>query len=803
MDSYNHQKIEKKWQKKWEQERLFRVENNSKKTKFYCLDMFPYPSAYGLHVGHLRGYTFSDLIAKKRKMEGYNVLHPMGWDAFGLPAENFAIKAGVPPAVSTEKAIKNIKQQLISAGYSYDWEREINSSQPEYYKWTQWMFEQLYKAGLVYQKEAPVNFCPSCKTVLANEQIVDGKCERCGSPIIKKYLKQWFIKITNYAEKLLEDLEKLNWPEKIKIMQKNWIGKSEGVTVDFLVAETKKVISVFTTRVDTLFGCTYIVLAPEHPAIKELKEKIINYNEVTSYINNSLQKTDIERLAENKEKTGVLLKGVNVINPINNKEVLVFVADYVLGHYGTGAIMAVPAHDQRDFLFAKKYKIPIIEVIRPSKGESSLPLKAFEEDGILINSSNFNGLSSKKARKEIANYLEKKKLGRKDVYYKMRDWLVSRQRYWGAPIPIIHCPKCGNVLVPEKELPVKLPPIKDYRPVGEGKSPLAKVKSFVETKCPKCGGKAERETDTLDTFVCSSWYYLRYLDPNNKREFASKEKIEKWLPVDLYIGGAEHAVMHLLYVRFFAKFLYEQKLISVSEPFPKLFNQGIIYYEGAKMSKSKGNVVTPDYIFEKYGADTMRLYELFMGPADQATEWSDKGITGCYRFLQKVWRIQEKVSQEENKELEKAVHRAIKKVNQDIENFKFNTAISTLMILINDFEKAEKVPLSLYSLFLKILAPIAPHVCEEIWERLGHSESIFREKWPSYNPHLIGEKEVVIIVQINGVTREILSSKKNLSEEQVKKLVLSNDKIKKRLESKKIRKIVFIPGKLINFVVEE
>jgi len=677
MDNYQPQKIERKWQRYWEKRGIFKTLDKFKKPKFYCLDMFPYPSAEGLHVGHLRGYTFSDVIAKKKMMEGYNVLHPMGWDAFGLPAENFAIKTGIHPAISTKKAISNIKKQLILAGFGYDWQREITTCQPDYYKWTQWMFLKLYKAGLAYKKEAPVNFCPSCKTVLAREQVIDGKCERCNSLVEKKYLEQWFFKITDYAEKLLNDLDKIDWPEKIKIMQRNWIGRSVGTELKFKIQNAKgkitnqnsRFINVFTTRTDTLFGCTYVVIAPEHPLIENLKSKIENWREVKEYIEEAKKKTEIERLAENKEKTGRELKGIKAINPINNQEIPIFIADYVLLEYGTGAIMAVPGHDQRDFLFAKKHNLAILEVIKPEIGKSPFPERAFEEDGILINSGIFNGLKSAQAREEMTKYLEKRNLAKKAIYYKLRDWLISRQRYWGAPIPIIYCRQCWEtqnsklkiqnsklgydytiiddkehkiVPVPEKDLPVLLPKIKDFKPTGKGESPLAKVKKFINVKCPKCGSLAKRETDTLDAFVCSSWYFLRYIDPKNKKEFASKEKIKNWLPVDLCIGGAEHAVMHLLYARFFIKALFDQKLINFDEPFSKLFNQGTVYRQGAKMSKSKGNIVTPDYIFQKFGADTMRLYELFMGPAEQATEWSDKGVVGCFRFLNRVWNLQKK-----------------------------------------------------------------------------------------------------------------------------------------------------------------
>ena len=841
---YNPQKIEKKWQRVWGKEKLFKARDISKKPKFYCLDMFPYPSAEGVHVGHLRGYTFSDVIAKKKIMEGRNVLHPMGWDAFGLPAENFSIKTGIHPAISTKRAIKNIKKQLISAGFGYDWQREICACNPDYYKWTQWMFLQFYKAGLAYRKEAAVNFCPSCKTVLANEQVVDGKCERCDTLVGKKYLEQWFFKITEYAERLLSDLNKIDWPEKIKIMQENWIGRSVGTEIDFQVyiGDTYVNFPVFTTRIDTLFGCTYLVIAPEYSLIEKLKFKIENWAEVKKYIEEAKKKTEIERLAEDKEKTGIEIRGIKAINPVNNQEVPIFVADYVLMEYGTGAIMAVPAHDQRDFLFAKKYNLPIVEVIKSLKTnqavdeskDSSPPFanaRVFEEEGVLTNSGIFSGIKSAEAREEMTKYLEKRNLAKKAVYYKLRDWLISRQRYWGAPIPIIYCPKCGKIPVPEKDLPVLLPKIKDFKPTGKGESPLAKSIKFVNTKCPKCRGPAKRETDTMDTFVCSSWYFLRYVDPKNPKTFASKEKIKIWLPVDLYIGGAEHAVMHLLYARFFAKALFDQKLIEFAEtsshltprsasprsafdePFSKLFNQGTVYRQGAKMSKSRGNVVTPDYIIKKFGADTMRLYELFMGPAAEATEWSDKGIIGCYRFLQKVWNLQKKIENCKLKlvNFEKLLHKTIKKVTEDIENFRFNTAVSALMILTNEFEKFPKLPTANYQLLLKLLAPMAPHIAEELWQNLGltsakaavgkHKKSIFLEKWPEYNPKLVKEEIVTLVIQVNGRVRDKIEVKASLSEEKARALAISREKVQKWIEGKEIKKVVFVQGKLINIVI--
>ena len=800
---YNHKSIEKKWQRYWKREKIFEAKDKSTKPKFYCLDMFPYPSAYGLHVGHLKGYTISDVIAKKRMMEGLNVLHPMGWDAFGLPAENFAIKTKIHPAITTKKSISTIKKQLISVGLGYDWKKEISSCEPEYYKWTQWMFLQLYKAGLVYRKKAAVNFCPSCKTVLANEQVIDGHCERCDTLVEKKYLEQWFLKITAYAERLLKDLDKIDWPKKIKIMQRNWIGKSGGTEIKFLISNSRLLINVFTTRVDTLFGCTYVVIAPEHPLIEKLKSEIKNWKEVEKYIAEAKKKTEIERLAEDKEKTGIEIQGIKAINPVNNREAPIYVADYVLMEYGTGAIMAVPAHDRRDFIFAKKHNLSIIEVIKSEDGKSSIEKETFEEDGILINSGIFNGLKSTKAREEITKHLEKRNLAKKAVYYKLRDWLISRQRYWGAPIPIIYCPRCGQVPVLEKDLPVKLPEIKDFKPTGKGESPLAKLEKFTKVKCPRCNRLAKRETDTMDTFVCSSWYFFRYTDPKNKKEFASKEKIKRWLPVDLYIGGAEHAYLHLLYARFLTKVLKDLGYIDFDEPFSKLFNQGTVYYQGAKMSKSKGNVVNPDEIIKKYGADTLRLYELFIGPADQASEWSNKGIMGCYRFLQKIWRLREKIKKVKNRNLSlmKLVHQTIKIVTEHIENFRFNTAISSLMILVNRMEKEKQLSIDDYQLLIKLLAPFAPHISEELWQGLDHKKSIFFQSWPKYKPSLIKEEKFTLFIQINGKFRDKVELKTGISKQEVEKIVFSREKVKKWIKNKEVKKIIFVPERLINLVI--
>ncbi len=800
---YNHQKIEKKWQSFWQKNNTFKTPKTPKNKKLYILDMFPYPSAYGLHVGHMRGYTYTDLLAKKKRMEGYSVLHPMGWDAFGLPAENFAIKTGIHPKITTEKNVKNIKRQLIQAGYDYDWQKELNTSQKDYYKWTQWLFLKLFENGLAYKKEAPVNWCPSCKTVLANEQVVNGKCERCGTPVQQKKLSQWFIKITKYADRLLKDLKDLDWPENIKEMQKNWIGKSQGTKIKFEILPLKEKIEVFTTRADTVFGATYLVVAPEHKIIEKTKSQIKNIKAVNNYIKKAIHKTALERQSLEKAKTGIELKGLKAINPATKKQIPIFVADYVLPTYGTGAIMAVPAHDQRDFDFAKKFNLSIIQVIKP-KQKTKLPKnKAFEEYGILINSGQFSGLSSEKAKKEITKWLGKKDLARASIQYKLRDWLVSRQRYWGVPIPIVYCPEHGPVAAPEKDLPVVLPNIKDFLPTGDGKSPLAKSKKFVETKCPICGKKAYRETDTLDTFVDSSWYYLRYPDNKNSRQIFDKAKIKKWLPVDIYIGGAEHAVLHLLYSRFITKFLYDLGYVGFKEPFLKLYNPGLIYRHGAKMSKSKGNVVNPDEFIKQYGADTMRLYELFLGPANQAIEWNDKGVIGIYRFLNRVWSLQDKVSKApESKQIESLLHKTIKSVSEDIEAFKFNTAISSLMVLANNLFQQKQINKKTFETFLKLLSPMAPHIAEELWQVLGNKKSIFKQKWPSYNKKLAEQKTFNLIVQINGKTRLVMALEVGASQSQVEKIVLKESKIKKYIPSQqKIKKTIFVKDKLINFIV--
>ena len=799
---YNPLKIEKKWQNYWEKNQIFKAKDFSKKKKFYCLDMFPYPSGEGLHVGHPHGYVATDIISHYKRLSGYNVLHPMGWDAFGLPAENYAIKNGVHPSISTKKNIKRFKEQIKSIGLSYDWSREINTTDPSYYKWTQWIFLLLFKRGLAYEAILPINFCPSCKTGLANEEVIDDKCERCGTKVVKKNLRQWVLKITAYADRLLKDLDGLDWPEKIITMQKNWIGKSEGWQIKFKVLNSNLDIEVFTTRLDTIFGCTYLVLSPEHPLINNLKDKILNYNLVKKYIEEAINKTERERISEVKEKRGIKLEGIKAINPANNKEIDIFIADYVLSYYGTGAVMAVPYHDQRDFDFAKKFDLEFIKVIKPEK-ESDIK-EAYEGEGVLINSGIFNGMKSFVAREKIGEWLAKKNLAKKTVNYKLRDWIFSRQRYWGEPIPIVHCNKCGIVPLSEKDLPLKLPKIKKYQPSGTGESPLATIEKWVNTKCPKCKGPAKRETNTMPQWAGSCWYFLRYVDPKNNKKIFDYRKGKYFLPVDLYVGGVEHAVLHLLYSRFWIKVLYDEGIVDFKEPFLKLRNQGLILAsDGRKMSKSLGNVVNPDEVIKKYGADSFRVYHMFMGPFDQPVTWQTKGIKGVRRFLERVYNASDKVKKvkTKNKELEKLLHLTIKKVEEDIENFRFNTAISSLMVLLNKMEKEKEIDIKHFSAFLILLSPFAPHLSEELWQKLGNKKSIFFYKWPKYNSLYIKEEKTTFIIQVNGKVRDKIEVEYNISEEEAKKIALSQDRIKKWIDNKDIKKIIFVPNKLINFVV--
>ncbi len=1011
---YDPKKVEDKWQRIWSQHpELFAADDSpcgipqsgsgsaaiprgKDKEKKYILDMFPYPSGDGLHVGHVESYTATDIISRFLRMNGKNVLHPTGWDAFGLPAENYAIKTKIHPSITTQKAIATFKSQMKKLGLSYDWSREINSSNPEYYKWTQWFFLLLYKNGYAYRSKAKVNFCPQCRTVLANEQVVSGKCERCEMEVVQKDLEQWFFKITDFIEDsflearplstktaqrgrasiatsgLLNGLDKIDWPESTKAAQKNWIGRSGGALIKFPIVipseaegskqldsstplcsaqNGKMVLEVFTTRLDTIYGCTYCVIAPEHKLIADYKSQIKNYGEVEKYLIAAQNKTELERM-EMKNKTGVEIKGIKAINPFTNEEVPIFIADYVLGHYGTGAVMAVPAHDERDFEFAKKYNLLIKEVVIPlnkdiigvgaliklkngkflfqerdkntelnpemivpfggaietnescsdalkrelkeeidlklddnnktfvigkfaSKNfpgkyisifyidnidENSINIKegknlikatledalknikvtdftkeviiyfknhsnfAFAENGFLVNSEKYSGMTSQKAREEMVKWLEENNLGGRKINYKIRDWLVSRQRYWGAPIPIIYCDKCGTVPVPEKDLPVVLPDDVDFNPTGE--SPLVKSKKFHDVKCPKCGGKARRESDTMDTFICSSWYYFRYADPKNEKGFADKEKIKKWLPVDLYVGGAEHTVLHLLYARFFTKALHKLGYIYFDEPFLKLRHQGIILGEdNFKMSKSRGNVINPDKVIGEYGADALRMFEMFMGPLEDMKPWNTKGIVGISRFLNKVWGLQGKIivgdskdsaqisnsqflisnqnpkSKIQNPKIDALIHKTIKKITDDIENLKFNTAISSLMILINELEKQKSLEIRDWKLVILLLSPFAPHISEELWQKLGHKESIFKEKWPGYDPALIKNEEIDLVIQVNGRVRDIIKSNADISEDEAKKMAMESQKVKAFTNRKEFKKVIFVKGKLINIVV--
>ncbi len=797
---YDHQKIDKKWQDFWQESGLFSTDEKSDKAKFYCLDMFPYPSGVGLHVGHPRGYTATDIISRYKRMNGYEVLHPMGWDAFGLPAENYAIKNQVDVKKATQKNIDNFREQIKRLGLSYDWSRELSTTDPEYYKWTQWIFIQLFKKGLAYQSMLPINWCPSCKTGLANEEVINGECERCSTKVEKKKIRQWVLKITKYADRLLDDLESLDWPEKIKEMQRNWIGKSQGAEIVFSIKNEKESfnekIKVFTTRADTLFGATFIVLSPEHKLIDKIKEEASNRDEIERYLKESQSKSDLERTDLTKEKSGVGVKGFFAINPADNSKIPIWVADYVLASYGHGAVMSVPAHDQRDYEFAKRYNLPIKEVV--SGGEISK--EAYIGEGELLDSNDFSGMSSQEARGEMVDHLEKRGLAQKATSYKLRDWIFSRQRYWGEPIPVIHCDNCGVVPLNEEDLPLKLPEVDNYQPTGTGESPLAAIEEWVETKCPKCNAKAKRETNTMPQWAGSCWYYLRFIDPRNQEKLISSEKEKKFMPVDLYVGGAEHAVLHLLYARFWHKFLYDIGLVSTKEPFAKLRNQGLILAQGGqKMSKSKGNVVSPDELVKEYGADAFRLYEIFIGPFEDAVEWNPRGIVGTRRFLEKVYDLELSVKKDDSGE-DKLLHQTIKKVTEDIERFKFNTAISSLMILVNHYKK-EGISRDSFEALLKMLSPFAPHTAEELWQKIGNKESIMLCDWPKFNKSLAEEDQVKIIVQVDGRLRETIEVASDLSQEEVKNIALEKENVFKRVGDKEIKKIVFIKNKLINFVL--
>ncbi|AZR73636.1 leucine--tRNA ligase [Anoxybacter fermentans] len=806
---YNPQEIEPKWQKYWEEKKMHQANDDDPRPKYYCLDMFPYPSGSGLHVGHWRGYVLSDVWSRYKTLQGYNVLHPMGWDAFGLPAENYAIQNKIHPAKAVKTNIENFKRQLKDIGAMYDWSREINTTDPEYYKWTQWIFVQMFKKGLAYRKEMPINWCPECKTGLANEEVVNGCCERCGAEITKKNLKQWMLKITAYAQRLLDDLKDLDWPEKVKKMQTNWIGRSEGAEITFKVDGHDETITVFTTRPDTLFGATYMVLAPEHPVV----EKITTPEQKTSvekYVDETLKKSNVERMIEDKKKTGVFT-GAYAINPINGEKLPIWISDYVLMDYGTGAIMAVPAHDQRDFEFAKEFGLPIKVVIRPD-GETfeAEDLKeAYTGPGKMVNSGEFTGLDWEEGKKKVTQYLADRGIGKATVNYKLRDWVFSRQRYWGEPIPIIHCEKCGMVAVPEEELPVRLPDVESYEPTGTGESPLAAIEEWVNTTCPECGGPAKRETDTMPQWAGSSWYFLRYPDPHNTEEPFSKKAMKKWMPVDLYVGGVEHAILHLLYARFFTKFLYDIGVVDFKEPFKRLFNQGMIYKDGAKMSKSKGNVVSPDELIEKYGRDAIRLYELFIGPPEVDVEWSDQGFEGVARFLNRTWNLITEIVEEgkfiePTKELERARHGLIKDVTERIEEMKLNTAVSAFMSYVNFLSKQRETGVDRASIetLVLLLAPFTPHLSEELWEILGHNESIFTEKWPEYDPEMLVTQEMELPIQVNGKVRDTLVIDVNASKEEILTKAKELSNVQKHIEGKTIVKEIYVPKKIVNIVVK-
>lgn len=801
--SYNHQAIESKWQKYWLENKTFKTDTFSEKEKFYALDMFPYPSGSGLHVGHPEGYTATDIISRMKRMQGYEVLHPMGWDAFGLPAEQYALDTGNSPAEFTKKNIATFKRQIQELGFSYDWDREISTTDPQYYKWTQWIFTKLYEKGLAYIDEVPVNWCPALGTVLANEEVIDGKSERGGHPVIRKPMKQWMLRITAYADRLLEDLEELDWPESIKEMQRNWIGRSEGAEITFAVDGYDDEFVVFTTRPDTLFGATYAVLAPEHPLVKKIVEPE-QKPAVDAYLEKVQTKTDLERTDLAKEKTGVFT-GAYAINPANGKKLPIWIADYVLMSYGTGAIMAVPGHDERDYAFAKKYDLPIVEVV--SGGD--LAKEAYLEDGVHVNSEFLNGLNNEEAINRMIEWLEANGIGKKKVTYRLRDWLFSRQRYWGEPIPIIHWEDGTMSALSEEDLPLELPEMTEIKPSGTGESPLANS-DWVHVVDPETGMKGRRETNTMPQWAGSCWYFLRYIDPHNPNELADPEALKKWLPVDVYIGGAEHAVLHLLYARFWHKFLYDIGVVPTKEPFAKLFNQGMILGEGnEKMSKSKGNVINPDDIIASHGADTLRLYEMFMGPLDADVAWSTEGLDGARRFLDRVWRLvvnedgslsEKIVADTADSQMEKVYHETVKKVTEDFENLHFNTGISQLMIFVNEANKAEKLSKEHVEGFVKLLSPVAPHIAEELWQRLGHDDTISYEPWPEYDATKLMDDEVEIVLQVMGKVRAKIHVPKDISKEELEKRALGHDKIKEWVAGKTIRKVIVVPGKLVNIV---
>jgi leucyl-tRNA synthetase len=801
--AYNHQEIEKKWQNYWLDNKTFKTGEDKDKPKFYALDMFPYPSGAGLHVGHPEGYTATDILSRLKRMQGYNVLHPMGWDAFGLPAEQYALDTGNDPAIFTKQNIDNFRRQIQSLGFSYDWDREINTTDPHYYKWTQWIFLKLYEKGLAYVDEIPVNWCPALGTVLANEEVIDGKSERGGHPVERRPMKQWILKITEYADRLLDDLEELDWPESIKDMQRNWIGRSEGAHVQFEIEGTDESFTAFTTRPDTLFGATYAVLAPEHSLVEKITTTE-QKEEVTSYIDKVKTKSDLERTDLAKEKTGAFT-GAYAINPVSGEKMPIWIADYVLATYGTGAIMAVPAHDERDYEFAQAFDLPIKEVV--SGGD--VTKEAYTGNGAHVNSDFLNGLDKEEAIEKMISWLEENKKGEKKVTYRLRDWLFSRQRYWGEPIPIIHWEDGTTTAVDESELPLMLPKTDEIKPSGTGESPLANVEEWVNVVDEKTGKKGRRETNTMPQWAGSCWYFLRYIDPHNSEKLADEEKLKQWLPVDIYIGGAEHAVLHLLYARFWHKFLYDIGVVPTKEPFQKLFNQGMILGENnEKMSKSKGNVVNPDEIVASHGADTLRLYEMFMGPLEASVAWSTNGLDGARRFIDRIWRLMvtdegavvEKIKDQDNEALERIYHETVKKVTEDLEGLRFNTAISQLMVFINECYKTDVLPKEYMQGFLKLIAPLTPHIAEELWSKLGGSGTVSYEAWPSYEESKLVDDEIEIVVQINGKVRAKLKVPAETTREGLQDLAMEDSKVQEQIEGKTVRKVIAVPGKLVNIV---
>ncbi len=803
-ETYNHKVVEGKWQKVWDDNKAFAATDDYSKPKYYALVEFPYPSGQGLHVGHPRPYTALDIVARKRRMQGYNVLYPMGWDAFGLPTENYAIKNKIHPKEVTKTNVARFKKQLHSLGYSFDWDREINTTDPEYYKWTQWIFLKLFKAGLAYKKEMPINWCTSCKVGLANEEVVNGVCERCGSEVVRKVKSEWMLKITDYADKLIEGLDGVDYIERVKVSQKNWIGRSTGAEVDFSVKGKEDKLRIYTTRCDTLFGVTYMVVSPEHPILDKYKDEIGNWSDIEAYREQAAKKSDFERLELAKDKTGVCIDGLTAINPVNGKEIPIYVSDYVLMSYGTGAIMAVPAHDDRDWEFAKKFGLPLIQVVAKDGEEVDINEAAFTDvaTGVLINSDFLNGLEVKDAKEKMIKFLEEKGIGQAKTNYKLRDWVFSRQRYWGEPIPIVHCDKCGYVPIDESQLPLLLPEVDSYMPTDNGESPLAAMTDWVNTTCPCCGGPAKRETDTMPQWAGSSWYFLRYTDPHNTEALASKEALKYWLPVDWYNGGMEHTTLHLLYSRFWHKFLYDQGVVPTPEPYQKRTSHGMILGEnGEKMSKSRGNVVNPDDIVDVYGADTLRTYEMFIGAFDLAASWSEDGVKGCRRFLDRVWKLQDIVTDEKgySRDMETKMHQVIKKVSNDFENLKYNTAIAAMMALLNDFYKKGSVTTDEFKTLLILLNPVAPHITEELWSVKNYGGYVYQQTWPEFDEAKTVESTVEIAVQINGKTKATLAIGKEDPKDEV--IAKAKEVIADKLTGNVIKEI-YVPGRIVNIVMK-